>query len=124
MPFGAFVELEKGIDGLIPVSQISYEWIENANAILKVGDEVDAKILAFNPEERKITLSIKALQDRPEPAYPEELPQEESRPRQKRNGRRNSRYDYEDEAEYREWSDSSYDGVSIAEMLGNDNDKK
>ena len=124
MPFGAFVELEKGIDGLIPVSQISYEWIENANAILKIGDEVDAKILAFNPEERKITLSIKALQDRPEPAYPEELPQEESRPRQKRNGRRNSRYDYEDEAEYREWSDSSYDGVSIAEMLGNDNDKK
>lgn len=123
VPFGAFVELEKGIDGLVHVSQISYEWLDNPTSVLKIGEEVDAKILAFNPEERKITLSIKALQERPEPAYPEEGEQQDSRPRQKRSNRRNSRYDDYEDGEYREWNDGGFDGVSIGEMLGGDDDK-
>lgn len=120
VPFGAFVELEKGIDGLVHVSQISYEWLDNPTSVLKIGEEIDAKILAFNPEERKITLSIKALQDRPEPVYPEEIPQEENRNSRKRNNRRNSRYDDYDDGDYREWNDGGFDGVSIGEMLGSD----
>ena len=124
VPFGAFVEIEKGIDGLVHVSQISYEWLDNPTSVLKIGQEIDAKILAFSPAERKITLSIKALQDRPEPVYPEDMEEEASRPRQKRNNRRNSRYDDYDDGDYREWNDSSYDGVSIGEMLGSDEDKK
>ncbi len=124
VPFGAFVEIEKGIDGLVHVSQISYEWLDNPTSVLQIGQEIDAKILAFSPAERKITLSIKALQDRPEPVYPEDMEEEQSRPRQKRNNRRNSRYDDYDDGDYREWNDSSYDGVSIGEMLGSDEDKK
>ena len=43
-PFGAFVEVEKGIDGLVHVSQITHEWLEDATTALKVGQEVQAKI--------------------------------------------------------------------------------
>ncbi len=59
--FGAFVELEPGIDALLHVSQISREHIEKPADVLKVGDEVTAKIVDFNPENNKISLSIKAL---------------------------------------------------------------
>ncbi len=59
--FGAFVELEPGIDALLHVSQISREHIEKPSDVLKVGDEVTAKIVDFNPENNKISLSIKAL---------------------------------------------------------------
>ena len=59
--FGAFVELEPGIDALLHVSQISREHIEKPSDVLKVGDEVTAKIVDFNPESQKISLSIKAL---------------------------------------------------------------
>lgn len=59
--FGAFVELEPGIDALLHVSQISREHIEKPSDVLKVGDEVTAKIVDFNPDGNKISLSIKAL---------------------------------------------------------------
>ena len=59
--FGAFVELEPGIDALLHVSQISREHIDKPSDVLKVGDEVTAKIVDFNPESNKISLSIKAL---------------------------------------------------------------
>lgn len=59
--FGAFIELEPGVDALLHVSQISKEHIEKPSDILKVGDEVTAKVVDFNSEDRKISLSIKAL---------------------------------------------------------------
>lgn len=59
--FGAFVELEPGIDALLHVSQISREHVEKPSDVLKVGEEVTAKVVDFNPEDRKISLSIKAL---------------------------------------------------------------
>ncbi|MBE5835478.1 MAG: 30S ribosomal protein S1 [Butyrivibrio sp.] len=59
--FGAFVELESGIDALLHVSQISKEHVDKPADVLKVGDEVTAKIVDFNEEERKISLSVKAL---------------------------------------------------------------
>ena len=59
--FGAFVELEPGIDALLHVSQISREHIEKPSDVLKIGDEVTAKIVDFNPENNKISLSVKAL---------------------------------------------------------------
>ena len=58
--FGAFVEIEKGVDALLHVSQISRDHIEKPSDVLKVGDEVTAKIVDFNPEDKKISLSIKA----------------------------------------------------------------
>lgn len=59
--FGAFVELETGVDALLHVSQIAKEHIEKPSDVLKVGDTVTAKIVDFNEADRKISLSIKAL---------------------------------------------------------------
>ena len=59
--FGAFVELETGVDALLHVSQISKEHIEKPADALKVGDEVTAKVVDFNEADKKISLSVKAL---------------------------------------------------------------
>ena len=59
--FGAFVELESGVDALLHVSQISKEHVEKPSDVLKIGQEVTAKVVDFNEEGRKISLSIKAL---------------------------------------------------------------
>ena len=118
VPFGAFVELEKGIDGLVHVSQISHEWLDNPTSILSIGEEVEAKILAFNPEEHKITLSIKALQPRPE-YEPRPEHTEGGKPQKSRKGgRRNTAPD--EEEEYREWTEGGYGGASIADLLAGD----
>lgn len=60
--FGAFVELEPGIDALLHVSQISKEHVEKPADVLKVGEEITAKVVDFNEDDKKISLSIKALQ--------------------------------------------------------------
>ncbi len=59
--FGAFVELESGVDALLHVSQISKEHVEKPADVLKVGDEVTAKVVDFNDADKKISLSIKAM---------------------------------------------------------------
>ena len=59
--FGAFVELEPGVDALLHVSQIAKEHIEKPSDVLKVGQEVTAKVVDFKKDDRKISLSIKAL---------------------------------------------------------------
>ena len=59
--FGAFVELEPGVDALLHVSQISREHVEKPADILAIGQEIEAKIVDFNEEDRKISLSMKAL---------------------------------------------------------------
>ena len=64
--FGAFVELESGIDALLHVSQIAKEHIDKPSDVLSVGQEIEAKIVDFNEEEKKISLSIKALQAQPQ----------------------------------------------------------
>ena len=69
--FGAFVELEPGVDALLHVSQISKDHIEKPSDVLKVGDTVTAKVVDFNEEGRKISLSVKALLA-PEPEKEEE----------------------------------------------------
>ncbi len=72
--FGAFIELESGIDALLHVSQISKDHIEKPSDALSVGQEITAKVVDFNLEEKKISLSIKAM-FAPEPA-PEEKKEE------------------------------------------------
>ncbi|MCM2277827.1 MAG: 30S ribosomal protein S1 [Oligoflexia bacterium] len=59
--FGAFVEIEEGVEGLIYVSEIADHRIEKPSDILKVGDKVRAEILSIEPKERRIGLSIKQL---------------------------------------------------------------
>jgi predicted RNA-binding protein with RPS1 domain len=60
VPFGAFVELEKGIDGLVHVSEAASGFVSNIADILKVGQEVSVRVLGIDPENKKINLSIKA----------------------------------------------------------------
>ncbi|MDE6389035.1 MAG: 30S ribosomal protein S1 [Lachnospiraceae bacterium] len=59
--FGAFIELEAGIDALLHVSQISKEHIEKPADVLKAGEEVTAKVVDFNEADKKISLSVKAM---------------------------------------------------------------
>lgn len=120
VPFGAFVELEKGIDGLVHVSQISHEWLENPTSALKVGEEVEAKIIAIDHEKEKITLSIKAMTPAPEnPAKPPRKNDEAEGEKQPRKGRK-TKADVDD-GELKEWKEDSNTGVSIAELLANNN---
>lgn len=59
--FGAFVELAPGVDALLHVSQISRNHVEKPSDVLKIGQEIEAKVVDFNEEDRKISLSMKAL---------------------------------------------------------------
>ena len=126
--YGAFVELEKGIDGLVHVSQISHEWLDNPTSVLQIGEEVDAKILAFDPEARRITLSIKALQPKPEQEYREPRAdrgdRENGRGKGKKGGRKNFNAPEGEEDEYREWKEGGYGGASIAELLHLDGEEE
>jgi small subunit ribosomal protein S1 len=66
--FGAFVELEEGIEGLVHVSEISREKVEKPSDVLKVGDTLSAVVLHIDPHERRIGLSIKGLKEKTEKA--------------------------------------------------------
>ncbi len=74
--FGAFIEIESGVDALLHVSQISKERIEKPADVLSVGEEVTAKITDFNEETKKISLSIKAM-FAPEPKVVEPVAEED-----------------------------------------------
>ena len=69
--FGAFIELETGVDALLHVSQISKEHVEKPSDVLSVGEEVTAKIVDFNEADKKISLSVKAMYA-PEPKAEDE----------------------------------------------------
>ena len=107
--FGAFVEVEKGIDGLVHVSQISHEYLENPASVLKVGQDVTAKILAIDVEKEKMTLSIKALVEAP---VKEDKKETEDKPKRERKAKK-----VEDPDNMRGWTESADAGISIAELL-------
>ena len=66
MNYGAFIELEEGVEGLIHISEMSWiRHIKHPSDMFKVGDKVEAKILNMDTEEKKISLGIKQLQDNP-----------------------------------------------------------
>lgn len=66
VPFGAFVQLEEGVEAIIPNQELSQRRIKKPEQVVAVGDEVDAKILDLRPDERRMTLSTRAVM--PEPA--------------------------------------------------------
>ncbi len=115
VPFGAFVEVEKGIDGLVHVSQISHEFLENPTTALTIGQEIDAKILKLDCAEKKMTLSIKALEPKPENVErkPKAPKAEEGEVKEKvRKPRAQKPAD-----EVTEWNEGGLGGVSIADLL-------
>ncbi len=76
-PFGVFVEIEPGIEGLIHVSELDHARVENPAAVVKKGDEVEAVILQIDPAEQRISLSRKRLLEPP-------VPTEEKKPKKKK----------------------------------------
>ena len=86
LDFGAFVEILPGKEGLLHVSEIAWEKTENVADVLKVGDEVDVKLLEIDEKSGKMRLSMRALQDKPE-GYVEP----ERRPRGPRDDRKGDR---------------------------------
>ncbi len=79
--FGAFVEIEPGIEGLIHVSELREERVENPRDVVKEGDEVDVKIIDINTADRKVALSIKALSHEGEEDYREYLRRQQTESR-------------------------------------------
>ncbi len=115
VPFGAFVEVEKGIDGLVHVSQISHERIETPATVLNVGDEVDAKIIAIDPAAKKMNLSIKALLPEGERKKSRRAENEEGeKPERRFRAPRRTNDD-----ELSDWSDrgSGSVGISVGDIL-------
>lgn len=64
--YGAFVEVSKGVEGLLHISEISYDHVDKVSDVLKVGDEIEVEILDIDEENRKVSLSKKALETPPE----------------------------------------------------------
>ncbi|MDZ7722732.1 MAG: S1 RNA-binding domain-containing protein [candidate division KSB1 bacterium] len=73
--YGAFVELEKGVEGLIHISEMSWtQHIKHPSKVLAVGEMVDAKVLSIQKEERKISLGLKQLEPDPWESLAERYP--------------------------------------------------
>ena len=66
LDFGAFIEILPGKEGLLHVSEIAWTKTENVADVLKVGDEVDVKLLEIDAKTGKMRLSMRALQEKPE----------------------------------------------------------
>ena len=77
--FGAFMQLSDEINGLIHLSEITDEPIEDASSVLKVGEKVKAKIISVDPDEHRIGLSIKALTEKPKVKIDEEKDKKEAK---------------------------------------------
>lgn len=79
--FGAFVEIAPGVEGLVHISQIAHHHIATPFEVLKEGQEVQAKVLDFNPAEKRVSLSIKETEEAPEqPAAEQKAPKAGGRP--------------------------------------------
>ena len=63
--FGAFVEVYPGVEGLVHISQISHNHIATPHEVLHEGDEIKVKVLEVNPTDQRLSLSIKALEEKP-----------------------------------------------------------
>lgn len=74
--FGAFVEIFPGVEGLVHISQISHKHIATPHEVLHEGDQVQVKVLEVHPEDHRVALSIKALEEKPEEAKPEPVEEE------------------------------------------------
>ena len=66
---GAFVEIKEGVEAYLPISQLSENRVPTVNSVVNPGDEIEAKILNFNPEDKRMLISIKEVNAEPEEDY-------------------------------------------------------
>lgn len=104
--FGAFVEVLPGIDGLVHISQISHKRVDNPKDVLSVGQDVNVKVLEVNAADERVSLSIKALEERPV----QEENKEEKRQSRPRRPKRQEKRDYE--------LPETQTGFSMADLFG------
>ncbi|MBM7623841.1 bifunctional 4-hydroxy-3-methylbut-2-enyl diphosphate reductase/30S ribosomal protein S1 [Sporohalobacter salinus] len=97
--FGAFMEIQPGVEGLIHISQLSHRHVANTEEVVTAGDEVEAKIINVEPDERKVGLSLKELEDKEEQKSQTKSPQK-------------------DVDEFVENDDDEGTGVTIGDMFG------
>lgn len=133
VPFGAFVELEKGVDGLVHISQISDKRIGKPDDVLKKGQEVEAKVLDVNESEQRISLSIREVN----PINPPKT-EEREKPEKRQKAEKQAKVDKPDDkeqkqkpakkakAQRKEESDTANNHredmtIKIGDMLGNIN---
>jgi small subunit ribosomal protein S1 len=83
--FGAFVELEKDLEGLLHISELADHKIDKPQDVVKPGDDVEVKILKVDPEARKIGLSLRRVQWAAEEHTPAPQPQQQHRPKTERS---------------------------------------
>ena len=86
--FGAFVELEAGLEGMVHISELAWRRVSSVGEILKVGDSREFQVVEVDTKRKRVSLSVKALEKRPEPPCsektaeePESAPEEPRRPR-------------------------------------------
>ena len=60
--FGAFLEVEPGVEGLVHISQLAHHHVEKTEDVVKPGDVVQVKVISVDPESKRMSLSIKATQ--------------------------------------------------------------
>ena len=101
--FGAFVEVLPGVEGLVHISQISHKHIDKPSDVLKSGEKIQVKVLSVDPEEHRLALSMKAL---------EEAPKEENKKAPKKNVDDNSTSNTPEEES----------GFTLGDILGKDID--
>ena len=111
MDYGAFVDLENGVSGLVHVSQISYKRVEKPSDVLEKGQKVKVKIIAI--KDGKLSLSMKALTEAPERPERPERGEKSDRPRRERGERR---HNDEEVFNYKETGKAT---TSLGDMLKN-----
>ncbi|RNF39276.1 S1 domain-containing post-transcriptional regulator GSP13 [Planococcus salinus] len=75
-PYGAFVALDEQTQGLVHISEITHGYVKEVSEYLAVGQEVDVKVLEVDEKSKKISLSIRALQEQPPAAQRNEKPKQ------------------------------------------------
>lgn len=85
-PFGAFVELEPGVEGLVHISELDYKRVRSVTDVLKVGQTAQVQVLETDPQKKRISLSLKALMAKPEAAAAPEVPAAPAYERKRKSG--------------------------------------
>jgi len=117
--FGAFVEVASGVEGLVHISQIAHRHIGTPHEVLKEGQEVQVKILDLNPDEKRISLSIKETEEAPAAAPKPERSERGERGERGDRGPRGNRQSKEDReaVEYAEKMNQSLN-LTLGERFG------
>lgn len=115
--FGAFVEVFPGVEGLVHISQIAHEHIATPNDKLSEGQEIKVKVLSVNPEEQRLSLSIKALEEAPERQETEQTfrPEKEA---QKAPAQNKARRNTKRQAPQNQVEDTPDSSFTMGDLLG------